>query len=156
MTDANVLYPSAAVPAAPSTDTPAPVADGPNHYNEAMRETLKEAVVVDGATPEELEGLRSHLAEAFHAVEITTPEASKILDALMKEEKTPATPEQVTAWQEETRRALHAQYGADAPERLRRANAIVARSPALAQMLRESGLGNRLDIVQMFVERAYR
>jgi hypothetical protein len=69
--------------------------------------------------------------------------------------KTEPTPEQVAVWEAETRRALYDKYGNEAPERLRRANAIVAKSPALQQALSESGLGNRLDIVLPFVERAY-
>lgn len=155
---ADVLFPQTTPPA---TDTPRPSTDAelirtmyPNMFNESLRDGLKE-LTIDGGTPEEIEEARGNLSESFHAVGVSPSEARTIVDAMVQVSKSEPTPEQVAAWEAETRRALHDRYGAEAPERLRRANAIVAKSPALQQALRESGLGNRLDIVTMFVERAY-
>lgn len=165
---ADVLYPSAT----PVTETPAattatdePAQSGPaitdtstfypNMYNAELKNGL-EKLLDEGATPADVEAIGKDLSESFHAVGATPPQARILLSELRNAVKSPASPEQRNEWATETRRELRHRFGPDAAARLKHASSVVARSPALQQALNESGLGNRLDIVEMFIDRSSR
>lgn len=157
---ATVMFPSATGPAAPSAPGEATKTESeifyPKLYDESIRNSLIDVAELDGNSLEETEGLRSGLAADFHALSLTPPEARTVLESMVKLAREPAKPEELDAWAQETRRELRQKYGKDATDRLNRAYAHLARTPALREALHESGLSNRADVVMMLAERAYR